>query len=143
MVRTSTKNLSDKPPKHNRYDIGHVCNLFGDYTMHDLAASMINMKRAAYRTATGASINVLHRIAKMLKTLYRRATIEGIIEFRKNPCSGIDIDRPAPADRHSLTIEEFKRLEAVMNDAPMNAHITGVKLDIATRMRKGEFLGLQ
>lgn len=143
MVRTSTKNLSENTLKHNRCDIDHVCSLFGDYAMDNLTASMINKKCAAYRAATDASLNVLHRIAKMLKTLYRRAMIEGIIEYRQNPCFGIDIDRPAPADRHSLTIEEFKRLEAVVNDAPMDAHITGVKLGIATGMRKGEVLGLQ
>lgn len=104
---------------------------------------MINKKCAAYRLSNNVSLNTLHRIAKMLKTLYRRAIVEGIIEYRQNPCFGIDIDRPAPADRHSLTIEEFKRLESVVNDAPMDAHITGVKLGIATGMRKGEVLGLQ
>ena len=141
-LRATNKKLSENTLAHDRSDFAHVVKLFGDFPLDELTADIINARCSAYRLAEGKSLNVLNRITKSLKTLYRRAVMDGLIEYRLNPCLGIDIDKPEPSDRRSLTENEFKRLAAVVDSKTMEARVVAVKIGMATGMRKGEVLGL-
>lgn len=141
-VRATNKKLSENTLKHDRYDLAHVVKLFGDFALDELTADIINARCSSYRLAEGKSLNTINRIAKSLKTLYRRAVIDGLIEYHQNPCFGIDIDKPEPSSRKSLTADEFKRLAVVVDSTAMNAHVVAVKIGMTTGMRKGEVLGL-
>lgn len=141
-LRATNKRLSANTLSHDRSDFAHVVKLFGDFTLDELTADIINARCSSYRLAEGKSLNVINRVAKSLKTLYRRAVIDGLIEYRQNPCFGIDIDKPESSNRRSLTAEEFKRLMALVESAPPSARIAAVRIGLVTGMRKGEVLGL-
>ncbi|MEG0775939.1 MAG: hypothetical protein RR381_00495 [Raoultibacter sp.] len=48
--------------------------------INELAASYTNKRCVSFRASKYVSLPVINRITKMLKRLYRRAAIEGIIE---------------------------------------------------------------
>ena len=141
-IRATNKKLSANTLMHDKCDFAHVVKLFGDFALDELTPDIINARCSSYRLAEGKSLNVISRIAKSLKTLYRRAVIDGLIEYRQNPCFGIDIDQPEPSNRKSLTVNEFRRLTAIVESAPISARYVAVKIGLATGMRKGEVLGL-
>lgn len=102
-LRSTNKKLSSATIERNRCDCKHVVKLFGQFKLDELTAEIINTRCSTYRLVEGKSLNVIFRIARFLKALYRRATIERIIEYGQNPCFGIDIDKPEPGERKSLS----------------------------------------
>lgn len=141
--RMTNRQLAKATISRNTCDCAHVVKLFGDFKLDEITPDIINARCSAYRLAEGMSLNVIYRVAKFLKTLYRRAVIDGLIPYGRNPCLGINIDKPEPSDRRSLTVDEFKRLNEIVETHELDSCVVAVKIGIATGMRRGEVLGLQ
>lgn len=141
-IRESVKTLASSTLMRDKCDLKHVLKVFGNCRMDEITPQMINARCAWYRRVEGVSLNVISRMAKMLKTLYRKAVRDGIVEHWKNPCLGIDVDKPDPSERKSLSVDEYARLASILENEPLDGRIVAVRLGMSTGMRKGEVLGL-
>ena len=141
-VKESTQQLAASTIQSYKANAHLVNGLFGSIMLDELNAGIINRRCAAFVKNQGASINQVYRVKKFLKAIYRQAVIEGLIEYRDNPCLTIDTRRPKVKARKSLSAEEFSRLHGILIESEPTSRLAGVFIGMKTGMRKGEVLGL-
>ena len=141
-VKETTQELALSTIQSYKASARLVNSLFGSIRLDELNAGIINRRCTAFVKKEGATVNQIYRIKKFLKSIYRQAVLEGLIDYRDNPCLVIDTRRPKVKTRNSLSIEEFARLHQILIDMPRTSRLAGVFIGMKTGMRKGEVLGL-
>ena len=126
--------------KSERYEIGKLKEIFGDFPIKDLTPSDIKKGLLDARKQGILTPHTAKKALKRLRMVLESAVDDGILG--RNPAARIQMPEPKKKEVKPLSPEEARRLAACLEREGVTPVTVAIRLMLNGALRKGEVLGL-